>query len=163
MRIWDEIKSVYSKKQQLNHQMYRLHLFLADTWNNTWYYMLRTIESKLQREAQNKYQNLDRKLNKLTQMQTTCPLQKHRFYPRVINNTDIPFSNCEMSLLQKGLKYNLHTHTHTHTHTHARARARTHARTHTHTHTHTQKLDTWPSSGNGVCDIKTPHLRSWSV
>jgi hypothetical protein len=68
--------------------------------------MLPTFESKLQREAQNKYQNLDRKLNKLTQMQT-CPQQEHGFYPRVINNTDIIFSNCEMSQLQKGLKYNL--------------------------------------------------------
>jgi hypothetical protein len=27
----------------------------------------------------------------------------------VINNTDISFTQCEMSLLQKGLKYNLHT------------------------------------------------------
>ena len=101
MRTRDEIKFLHSKKQQLNHQIYRLHLFLADTWDNTWQYKLRTIESKLQREAQNKYQNLDRKLSKLTQTQTTCPQQKHRFSPRVIN-TDLPFSNCEMSLLQKG-------------------------------------------------------------
>jgi hypothetical protein len=76
MRIRDKIKFLHSKKQQLNHQIYRLHLFLAYTWNNTWPYMLRTIESKLQREAQNKYQNLDRKLNKLIQTQTTCPQQK---------------------------------------------------------------------------------------
>jgi len=30
------------------------------------------------------------------------------FYPRVVNNTDIFFSNSEMSLLQKGPKYNIH-------------------------------------------------------
>ena len=30
------------------------------------------------------------------------------FHPRVINNTDIPFSDNEMRLLQKGLKYNTH-------------------------------------------------------
>jgi hypothetical protein len=49
------------------------------------------------------------KTKKLTQPQTTHPQQKHNFYPRVINNTDMPFSKCEMNLLQKGLKYNLHT------------------------------------------------------
>jgi len=37
------------------------------------------------------------------------PQDKHTFHPRVINNTNIPFSNSEMTLLQKGLKYNLHT------------------------------------------------------
>ena len=71
--------------------------------------MLRTIESKLQKEAHRKYQNLDRKLNKQIQSQTAHPQQKHSFYPRVVNNTDKPFSKCKMALLQKGLKYNLHT------------------------------------------------------
>jgi hypothetical protein len=71
--------------------------------------MLRTIESKLQKEAQKKYQNLDKKLNRLIQSQVTKPQQKHNFYPRVVNNTDIQFANNEMTLLQKGLKYNLHT------------------------------------------------------
>jgi len=37
------------------------------------------------------------------------PQDKHTFHPRVINNINIPFSNSEMTLLQKGLKYNLHT------------------------------------------------------
>jgi hypothetical protein len=55
-----------------------------------------------------KYKSLDNKLHKLTQSQITKPQEQHTFYPRVINNTNIPFSNCEMNLLQKGLKYNLH-------------------------------------------------------
>jgi len=109
MRIKDEIKFLHAKKQQLNHQIYYLHLTLANTWNNTWQYMLHTIESKLQKEVQKKYQNLDKKLKKLIQSQTIHPQQKHKFYPRVINNTDILFTKCEMTLLQKGLKYNLHT------------------------------------------------------
>jgi hypothetical protein len=67
------------------------------------------IEGELQREAQIKYQNLERKLSKLAQMQTTTPRQKQNFYPRVIKNTNISFSNCEMSLLQKGLMYSLHS------------------------------------------------------
>ena len=79
MRIRDEIKFLCSKKQQVNPQMYHLQLLLADTWNNTWQYKLRTIESKLQKEAQNKYQNLDRNLNNLIQTQTTYPQQKEIF------------------------------------------------------------------------------------
>ena len=109
MRIRDEIKFLYTKKQQLNYQIYHLHLLLADTWHNTWHYILRTFESKLQKEIQIRYQHLDRKLRILIQTQATYPQQKHSFYQRVINNTDIPFSNCEISLLQKGLKNNLHT------------------------------------------------------
>jgi len=31
------------------------------------------------------------------------------FHPRVVNMTDIPFSEPEMALLQKGPKYNLHS------------------------------------------------------
>jgi hypothetical protein len=81
MRIRDEIKFVYSKKQLLNHQIYHLHLLLADTWNNSWQYMLHAIESKLQNEAQNKYQNLDRNLNKLIQTQTNIPTTKTQFLP----------------------------------------------------------------------------------
>jgi hypothetical protein len=77
---------------------------LANTWQN----IPSTIERELQREAQEKYQHLDRKLNKLTQTQTTTPKQKHHFYPRVVNNTSISLSKSEMALLQKGLKYNLH-------------------------------------------------------
>lgn len=30
-----------------------------------------------------------------------------KFYPRVINKTDITFTNQELTLLNKGLKYNL--------------------------------------------------------
>ena len=96
-------------KQQLNYQIYRLHLTLANTWNNTWHYIQSTIENKIQKEAQKKYQKLDKKIIKLTQAQTKKPQEKQDFYPRVINNTDIHFSNSERALLEKGLKYNLHT------------------------------------------------------
>jgi exonuclease III len=37
------------------------------------------------------------------------PSEKHTFHPRVINNTNITFSDTEMALLQKGPKYNLHS------------------------------------------------------
>jgi hypothetical protein len=109
IRIRDEIRYLHAKKQHLNTQLYHLHLSLANTWNNTWQYIQSTIDRKLQREIQIKYQNLERKLDRLKQTQTKPPQQIHPFHPRVVNNTDISFSKDEMDLLQKGLKYNLHS------------------------------------------------------
>ena len=63
IRIKDKIKYLHTKKQQLNQQIYHLHLSLANTWNNTWPYMQCTIKGKLQREIQIKYKNLDSKLS----------------------------------------------------------------------------------------------------
>jgi len=109
LRIKDEIKFLYCKKQQLNSQIYHLHLTLANTWNNTWQYIHNTIERTLQREMETKYKKLNTKLSKLTEMQTMTPQQAHTFYPCVVNKSNIPFSETEMTLLKKGLKYNLHT------------------------------------------------------
>jgi len=41
-----------------------MDLTLANTWNNTWQYMLHTIENKFEKEVQKKYQNLDKKNSK---------------------------------------------------------------------------------------------------
>jgi hypothetical protein len=49
----------------------------------------------------------DMKINKLEKTQTQNQEFHEQFYPRVINKTDISFSNDELSLLSKGLKYNL--------------------------------------------------------
>jgi hypothetical protein len=51
---------------------------------------------------------LNKKLDNLSQSQTSTPQEKLAFYPRVINNTNITFSDNEMFLLQKGPKYNVH-------------------------------------------------------
>ena len=53
--------------------------------------------------------NLDNKLNNLIRGQTVTPQQRHTFHLRVINKTNITFSNSENTLLEKGLNYNLHT------------------------------------------------------
>jgi hypothetical protein len=60
-----------------------------------------------------KYKSIEHKLNKLTLKQTEKPNNNTHFYPRVINETDIEFSNEEMTLLNKGLKYNLRHKKHT--------------------------------------------------
>ena len=101
-RIRDEIKYLHSKKQQLNLQIYNLHLLLADTWDKAWPYIQHVIEGNLQEEMKTRYKKLDRKLINLTQAQTITPKQNHTFYPRVVNNTDITFTDHEISLRKKG-------------------------------------------------------------
>jgi hypothetical protein len=44
----------------------------------------------------------------LSQEQIKTPNEHYNFYPRVVNNTNIPFTKNETTLLGKGLKYNLH-------------------------------------------------------
>jgi hypothetical protein len=56
-----------------------------------------------------KYKNLDINLTKLEKQQTITPREKQSFYPRIVNNTNIMFTSTEISSLEKGLKYNLHT------------------------------------------------------
>ena len=50
---------------------------------------------------------MDKKIGKLTQTQVNNHNTDIKFYPTVINKTNIPFDDEELSLLNKGLKYNL--------------------------------------------------------
>ena len=50
---------------------------------------------------------MDDKLKELIQSQTYKPSTSTQFYPRVVNKTNIHFSDDELGLLNKGLKYNL--------------------------------------------------------
>jgi len=79
---------------------------LANRWGNTWQYIQYMIENKLKKIIQ--YEKPDNKLYRLSQEQTKTPEECHSFYPRIVNNTDITFSKSEITLLEKGLKYNLH-------------------------------------------------------
>jgi hypothetical protein len=54
-----------------------------------------------------KYKSLDNKTNKLAQAQNQKPVTKTEFFPRVVNKTQVKFTDEEMNLLNKGLKYNL--------------------------------------------------------
>jgi hypothetical protein len=81
---------------------------MANTWNDIWPYIHNIIDNTLQKEMKITYKKKDSKINKLAEAQTVTPKQTHSFYPRVVNNTNIPFSKHEMTLLQNRLKYNLH-------------------------------------------------------
>ena len=109
MRIKDEVRYLHSKKKNLNTHIYDLHLQLADSWSGFWPHTQHAIEDKLQKEFNLRYKNMDNKLARLAQQQTQDKPPKHSFYLRVVNMTDIPFSEPEMSILQKGPKYNLHS------------------------------------------------------
>jgi ATP-dependent Lon protease len=50
---------------------------------------------------------MTRKIRKLEHTQTNTPNHLHTFYPRVTNNINIQFNSTELTLLNKGLKYNL--------------------------------------------------------
>jgi hypothetical protein len=58
---------------------------------------------------QNKNKNLDNKLKKLSEKQITTHASNEiiKYFPRVINKTDIVFSNKEYTNFSKGLKYDL--------------------------------------------------------
>jgi len=108
LRIKDEIKYLHCKKQKINSDIYQLHMKLAHYWQNLWPLIHQNIEGKLQERYRTRYQNLDNKIKHLTQQQTPANPPKKTFYLRVVNMTDIPFSEPEMNLLQRGPKYNLH-------------------------------------------------------
>jgi hypothetical protein len=79
---------------------------LANTWQKNWQYIQITINDQLNAEIEIRYEKLDQKLRKLKDTQKTVP-KENTFYPRVINKTNITFTDDELNLLGKGLKYNI--------------------------------------------------------
>ena len=108
-RIKDEIRFLYCKKQNLNKQLYKSHLHLANTWNSMWPCIQNIIDSKIANIATKNYTKLDLKIEQLKKTYQNTTHTNIKFAPRVINNTNIIFTEDELSLLNKGLKYNLHS------------------------------------------------------
>jgi len=54
-----------------------------------------------------KHKSVEDKINRLTLNQTKKPNTNTQFHPRVVKETAIKFLDEEMTLLNKGLKYNL--------------------------------------------------------
>jgi hypothetical protein len=110
----DEVRYLYKKKEFLNTQLYKAHLQIANMWGPIWDIISDTIHDNLSQDMTTKYHSLDRKLLHLQEIHNTeTPTTGNNhsnteFYPRVINLTDITFSNAESALLQKGFKYNIH-------------------------------------------------------
>jgi hypothetical protein len=96
------------KKQKLNHQLYHAQLKAAQEWNTTWPLISEHTHTIINSESTRKYKTLQYKLERLTLHQTKIIYNPTEFYPRVVNNTNITFTNEELSLLNQGPKYNLH-------------------------------------------------------
>ena len=109
-RVNQEIKFLYFKKQQLNTQLYKLHLKCANYWKNTWGYIQDSIERKLQEETEELYKKLNNKIDNLTKGKETRTKhnhnhQQHKFYKRTANLTNIIFTKEELETLDLGLQH----------------------------------------------------------
>jgi hypothetical protein len=93
-RIKDELKFLYKKKQHLNTELYNAHLKAAQEWNGTWHLISNCVHATVNLETTKKYNT---KLDRLSKQQTKHPVYNTEFYLRVVNNTNILFSNDELS------------------------------------------------------------------
>jgi len=107
MRIKEELKFLHRKKEKLNQELYRRHLQVAQEWGRMWHIIHESIQQKINTEMEKKYKTMDEKIKRLIQNQTYAPKNEMNFYPRVINKTNIIFSDEELGLFNKGLIYNL--------------------------------------------------------
>jgi hypothetical protein len=113
LKIKNELKFWYTKKQHLNKTLYKLHLKNSNEWKYLWDTISQNIDKKLELKMNKKYSTLNKKLKKLRETQTNDQEHNHNhtthtFFKRTENLTDVTFKDEEMQLLNKGLKYNLH-------------------------------------------------------
>lgn len=110
--IKSEIREAYKSKDILNNEMYNLHLLLSNQISPLMFAMLlKFIDEKINflRDTiadrhQKKIISLVNRQSKATKENTE---ETHKFYPRVVNLTDVQLNRDETSLLNKGPKYNL--------------------------------------------------------
>jgi hypothetical protein len=86
--------------------LYKIHLEAAQEWGSTWYIILDSIIDSTNLEMDRKYRTIDNKIKKLSKVQNQNNELQKLFYPRIDNRTDTEFSGNELTLLNKGLKYN---------------------------------------------------------
>jgi hypothetical protein len=98
---------LYAKKQTLNETLYKIHLQAANGWGKTWDIINQYITQKLDKKMENKYKIIHNKIKKLTN-KTQNNKTKNAFHKHTENLTNVTFTEAEMQLLNKGLKYNLH-------------------------------------------------------
>ena len=98
-RMKDEIKFLYRKKEKLKYELHKIHLRMAQEWGNTWHIIHNSILDSINREMEKKYISIDDKIHRLTHNQIKKLNTNMQFYPRVVNETAIIFSDEEITLL----------------------------------------------------------------
>jgi hypothetical protein len=66
IRIKNEIKFLYAKKQTLNETLYKIPLQAANVWGKTWDIINQYITQKLDKKMENKYKIIHNKIKKVT-------------------------------------------------------------------------------------------------
>jgi len=61
LKIKDEIKYLYIKKEKLNNAIYKVHLKAAQEWGKTWYPIEKSLNESLIKELKCKYKTMDNK------------------------------------------------------------------------------------------------------
>jgi hypothetical protein len=115
IRLNQEIKFLYIKKQKLNDQLCKMHLECTATWKNIWNLIQPTIDRKIQQQMDTYYIYLNKMLNNLQakhqQQQHKRNLhnnsQQRQFFSRVKKLTNIKLSKEETELLNHGLQYSI--------------------------------------------------------
>jgi hypothetical protein len=111
LRIKNELKFLYIKKQHINKLLYEAHLINAQFWQNYWPIIENDINQGLNEESNIHYNKIKNKIINLGQQQLdkTQQCMERKFYPRVHNMTNIHFKDNEYDLLSRGIKYNMGT------------------------------------------------------
>jgi hypothetical protein len=109
IRIKNELKFLYKKKQSINNQLYSVHLEAVALWDRSWNFIEESIQEKLIFEIDKKYLILNKKLNNLNKTHNSPQESEHKttFSQRVKNLSSVNFNSNEIRLLSKGLQYNL--------------------------------------------------------
>jgi hypothetical protein len=96
MRLKEQIKFLHKKKELLNLELYTCHIQATNEWGKEWYIIHEPIQDSINLEMEKKYKTMDDKINKLIQYQMNKPSNITSFYPRVVNKTNIIFSEEEI-------------------------------------------------------------------
>jgi hypothetical protein len=109
LRIKNEIKYLYVKKQNINNQLYKLHLKNVQYWHTNWTIIENIIIDRHNVEARTHYNKLKDKITNLIKQSNhgKQASNKQTFYPRLHNMTNVQLSEKEDNLLNNGGKYNM--------------------------------------------------------
>jgi hypothetical protein len=69
LRIKNEIKFLYKRKQQLDKELYYIHIQYTNTWKYTWNNIEQSINQKLQNKMKIIHEKQQQKIHKLSKSQ----------------------------------------------------------------------------------------------